>query len=466
MAYEVKISNVLIREWWKSKKVTLSNDEVKRWDVVVSVGWTFKKITEAQYWESFDWIIWIAVEDSNSARTNPVLISLVDDTMRVEVVIKENWVVTASWEMQWDQLWKIIADTIEEIEDDTVVTVTFKDYDGTVLETKKVLKWSTPEYTGETQPAEWFLWWNPELWPVTVNTVYIAENKYEVIYKTQRGSVLRDKVLNEIVVKRNSDGKSITIMDRNLWATELYWQWKCFLWWNLYPLDSNTTYQVRNATHWEDAYNPNLDNCSFVDMSGYSSASNPYSSSELVGSYGIQTYFKLWSWLFRDVPKETRTNNEIHVIEDLRWWDNDAEYSEGTHTDLQKQWPCPEGYHIPRTSEYIELYNLLKEIYWRTVITSDEMWNMMLLPKNGILNYMQLEFNDATSEYGQTKTYSKRTLSKFLMTSTFMDTSTYTLSSGILLDFRNFNLNDWNFSEYNHVFSEAHQIRAFKNTSN
>lgn len=464
MAYEVKIKS-FIQEWWKSKKVTLSNDEVKRWDVVVSIGWTFKKITEAQYWESFDWIIWIAVEDSNSARTNPVLISLVDDTMRVEVVIKEDWVVTASWEMQWDKLKKIIADTIEEIEDDTVVTVTFKDYDGTTLETKKVLKWSTPEYTGETQPAEWFLWWNPELWPVTENTVYTALNKYEVIYKSQRGSVLRDKVLNEIVVKRNSDGKSITIMDRNLWATELYWQWKCFIWWNLYPLDSNTTYQVRNATHWEDAYNPNLDNCSFVDMSGYSSASNPYSSSELVGSYGIRTYFKIWSWLYNDVPRETRTNNIAHVIEDLRWWDNDAGYSEDVHTDLQKQWPCPEGYHIPRNTEYIELYNLLKEIYWRD-ITSDEMWNMMLLPRDKKLSHIELRVDNSTSEYGQTITRSASNTNKYLMTSSFLDVSTYTFTSGILLDFNSFRLKDWNLSEYEHVFDYAYQIRAFKNTSN
>lgn len=63
------------------------------------------------------------------------------------------------------------------------VTVTFKNYDGTVLETKTVPWWGTPTYTGATpiKPAYdndnpyHFSWWDTPLWPVVTDTIYTAK---------------------------------------------------------------------------------------------------------------------------------------------------------------------------------------------------------------------------------------------------------------------------------------------------
>ena len=84
-------------------------------------------------------------------------------------------------------------------------TVTFKNYDGTVLETKEIEYGKTPEYSGTTPSKEGneeysynFIGWDKEIVSVTGNVTYTADfdevvNKYTVTFKNYDGSVLETK---------------------------------------------------------------------------------------------------------------------------------------------------------------------------------------------------------------------------------------------------------------------------------
>lgn len=86
------------------------------------------------------------------------------------------------------------------------MTISFVNYDGTVLETKTVYKGDLPEYTGET-PTKTdaantyvFLGWTPAVVPANGNATYTATyssslNQYTVIFKNDDGTVLSNQTL-------------------------------------------------------------------------------------------------------------------------------------------------------------------------------------------------------------------------------------------------------------------------------
>ena len=181
MAYKVK-TNAYTKEGGKSKRICLYNDNVSKWDLIVSVWNAFMRIEDVIS-KDFNWIVWKAEEDSNSASSNPILVTLYDDTMRVFLSVDDGKWGVAEWELQWNQLIEIVWETINAIYDDTYKLYRFLNYDEvTVLQWWYVKDGETPVYTWDTptkpDTEEYhytFTWWNPTVWPITSNTDYIAQ---------------------------------------------------------------------------------------------------------------------------------------------------------------------------------------------------------------------------------------------------------------------------------------------------
>ena len=82
-------------------------------------------------------------------------------------------------------------------------TITFKNYDGTTLQTLEVEEGVTPAYSGETpvraadaQYTYTFNGWTPEIVAASADAEYTAEytatvNEYEIVFKDEDGTVLQ-----------------------------------------------------------------------------------------------------------------------------------------------------------------------------------------------------------------------------------------------------------------------------------
>lgn len=113
----------------------------------------------------------------------------------------------------------------------------------------------------------------------------------------------------------------ITIADKDLWASAVYWQGLLYQWWNNY-------WWSRLPTKTSDTQ---------VNASDYGPWNYYYS----------DTYIKYGS--FNSDWDSSGNNN-------LWWW--------VTNTDISKQWPCPEWYHIPTTTEFNNLADIVTTLVW------------------------------------------------------------------------------------------------------
>ena len=136
--------------------------------------WTWKKLVYSDkkpVWE-LDWKVWVY---------NP------------------NFTEVSEWETYTDR-WQDVEATDELVvydcsskseyvwtfEDGTEATYTFEDYDETVLKTGKVKDGKTP--VAPTDPTrEWytFTWWDPEVGPISKDTIYTATYTINVAYTFQ-----------------------------------------------------------------------------------------------------------------------------------------------------------------------------------------------------------------------------------------------------------------------------------------
>ena len=143
---------------------------------------------------------------------------------------------------------------------------------------------------------------------------------------------------SDIIVYSPDGSYGIVIQDRNLWATmtwawtwaNIWSYWYYYQWWNNYgfPSDPNATVTVSSTK---------------VDASGYW-PENPYSSSIFIkGCPRYNNWCSDWS--------SVRNDN-------LRWWtwDNAINWWGLTSNNpiTGRQWPCPDGYHVPSAWEIDE----------------------------------------------------------------------------------------------------------------
>ena len=214
--------------------------------------------------------------------------------------------------------------------------------------------WSvTATLTGCSEEITWTdtqhtFTWN---WTYTFNFQDLAGNTWstgaEVTWIISWNNIVyfdtewNEFIWNDLTIcNPNKTGECITMMDRNLWATThdisktgSYWYY--YQWWNNYWFNARSL----NGKVWQ------------VDVSAYW-PNNPYNSGVFLYWYTNRDSWgndnlRWWSW--------DSYNNH-------RWWDN--RYS----TAEDRQWPCPNGYHVPSIWERNELfyywYNSLNSKYW------------------------------------------------------------------------------------------------------
>ena len=150
---------------------------------------------------------------------------------------------------------------------------------------------------------------------------------------------------------------TITMLDRNLWATKAWtgckrescsfddMQWYHFQWWNNYGFDSN---------------NANITNLQNSQVSGH-----------LVSSWYINWFFHYWYWFSNWIDDDDKI--------DMRWWsisDNTFNVNEETWkvtNALERQWPCPEWFHVPSYWEWQKVLAMVNSNY-------DSVHNDLLIP--------------------------------------------------------------------------------------
>lgn len=199
------------------------------------------------------------------------------------------------------------------------------------------------------EEADWetlYVWVSAlaEIWSIT------AESTDEIYVMEHTSLILNiHNVTKKEITISDDRWQSVTLMDRNIWATAYYleewktssdWKWYLYQWWNNYPFTRDEpereAQQVDGSIYW-----PN----------------NPYSNSKLfVGNN--DTWWQWWIWKTTWYPN-------------MWWWESSS--------NLDKRWPCPEWYHIPTTEELMKVRNMLFRAH-RYILYGSDIADMLRMP--------------------------------------------------------------------------------------
>ena len=140
------------------------------------------------------------------------------------------------------------------------------------------------------------------------------------------------------------NGVTFTIMDRNLWATDyvsgysysttnspVATRWNYFQWWNNFWFPTEGTYP-------NTVYNTFVERISDTARWPW----NYYYNGTFIRRPESPWYWNSWSVAW----------------ENLWWWGGTNVTNGANHPDTDKQWPCPEWYHVPYTTEWLATKNL------------------------------------------------------------------------------------------------------------
>ncbi len=256
------------------------------------------------------------------------------------------------WNLEYESANPVRCFVVPEDQRATVKLVDWNEEETIITQKWKVI------WEPEVNVAEWwfFMGWYDEDWnkfdftdPINDDVVLhatwwkIEYNTWDITYTDTNG-----KVFSGIwTITITYGDKSITMLDRNLWAKssgawcvsgpEKFYNepesnscvsdyWYHFQWWNNYgfAMDENpeiwTGYADTSSNKWN----------------------NPYVSEIFGKDIDWNNY---WWW---DKP----LNNS------LWWWENED------NSDYMRQWPCPENYHVPSVEEWNKVLEYLANIRW------------------------------------------------------------------------------------------------------
>jgi len=194
-------------------------------------------------------------------------------------------------------------------------------------------------------------------WVAFVNVV---NAKSDYIYEKEVDGV------NTITICDSADSSAcITMMDRNLWATtnditsdKSYWYH--FQWWNNHgfkPWKVNTQNHVV-FPNWETMWISQIDCSSYgpwnpLDSDVFIKWEEDYFNSEF--DYCEEHNYNLWWW-------------SGDYYETNRWYDTETYLVDNV---IERQWPCPEWYHIPSNWEWHALLDFWTKNYWHWLSLHD-----------------------------------------------------------------------------------------------
>ncbi len=169
-----------------------------------------------------------------------------------------------------------------------------------------------------------FAWWYTKSW---YNNVWWEE--FDIETSIEQTAYAKWLAFENLVVKFWDD--EYEIMDRNMWAEEtaewIYYSssshendkklWFYYQWWNNYWFNNNSIikFDTNNKVDWQE--------------------------------YWPFNYY--YSNIFKKITEQPYSRlNERN--QDLWWW------KDSKNPDTYRQWPCPNGYHIPQKIEWDRLY--------------------------------------------------------------------------------------------------------------
>ena len=166
------------------------------------------------------------------------------------------------------------------------------------------------------------------------------------------------------------NGKKYILMDRNLWA-RVAWDFSV----NVFDYDNSANYDTEN------------------DYYGYY-----YQWGNNYGFSAKTTWWDVWSVISTDIPSNYAssiwsTTNSWNPENNL-WWDD-------TDSDQARQWPCPSGWHVPSSGEWIDIKSAWCESKWyySSCDSGQEFAEALKLPSAGYRHNYYLSF-EHRGDYG------------------------------------------------------------------
>lgn len=188
-------------------------------------------------------------------------------------------------------------------------------------------KWSWWALNYST-PMWMIIWVNGKALLTSTSRFEQVIEQFRELYSSSRWRIVQNVTRKEVTITKDT-WESITIMDRNLWATKYYleawaaredWYGNFFQWWNNYPF----------PVSWATKTSSEL-----VDASWYS-YNNPYYSDTFITA-------ELIDWHLPSRYNWSSNDNSNLWTSNVSWWN---------------RWPCPEWYHIPTRDELISLLDM------------------------------------------------------------------------------------------------------------
>ena len=191
------------------------------------------------------------------------------------------------------------------------------------------------------------------------------ENSEEVLNETTEKTVWIIHNTQEWTITLDNWEESITIMDRILWA-ETAWTWEesygyYFQWWNNHWFSLNSEIKTWKDLVTRDValqYWPNNwydSDVQFVVMDNYEEVNSNINK----GNYFLAAVNDNLRWWSGD--SEVVKHIGEYVIDMFRW-DTD-------NPRVERQWPCPEWFHVPSLGEVHKLLKL-----WIDIKYPDDTW--------------------------------------------------------------------------------------------
>lgn len=224
----------------------------------------------------------------------------------------------------------------------------------------------------KTSPVWWrTVFWKIELLNYNDNTKQSEDilNNEKIIHNTQDWTITLDNW-----------EESITIMDRNLWA-EIAWTWEesygyYFQWWNNHWFSLNSEIKTWKDLVTRDValqYWPNNwydSDVQFVVMDNYEEINSNINK----GNYFLAAVNdNLWWW---SGDSEIVKHIGEYVIDMFRW--------DTGNPRVERQWPCPEWFHVPSFWEIHKLFKLWIDIKYPNDIEKKEQIRWMSIWGNEI----------------------------------------------------------------------------------